>query len=370
MVLNKNIKIKDNDDSLLLNIPNEKDQTCVTDKTKFEKNLNYFHVMDHDEPHFLRRNQIIKAHPEIKKLFVKEPMTAVWVLWIHLFQLYSCFVISHYDFSFPVLLVLSYFIGAVPNHALYALIHDITHFLCFKSVNANKYLGIIANLPQVIPSAVTFGRYHRDHHSNMGDPLHDPDLPTDWEIKFFNTWYKRLLYVCLMPLFYAIRPFFKGAKELSFLEYVNILTCFIYGYCINFFFGYKALIYLITSTLFGLSINPIGGHLIAEHYEFNKGQDSQSYYGWMNYINFNVGIHVEHHDFPNIPWSKLPQVRKIAPEFYDTLPEMKSYSMALYKYVFDDTIGPWSRIAINLKKVWNEESGDYKNDEDIKPKEN
>jgi sphingolipid delta-4 desaturase len=38
--------------------------------------------------------------------------------------------------------------------------------------------------------------------------------------------------------------------------------------------------------------------------------------GWMNIPNLNMGYHIEHHDFPSIPWYNLPKLRAMAPEFY------------------------------------------------------
>lgn len=69
-----------------------------------------------------------------------------------------------------------------------------------------------------------------------------------------------------------------------------------------------------------------------------------SYYGILNLLTFNVGYHVEHHDFPSIPGSKLPEVRKIAPEFYDNLESHSSWSWVIWQYIIDPTVGPYARV--------------------------
>jgi hypothetical protein len=37
---------------------------------------------------------------------------------------------------------------------------------------------------------------------------------------------------------------------------------------------------------------------------------------WFSIATFNLNYHVEHHDFPQVPWKYLPLVAKSAPEFY------------------------------------------------------
>merc|ERR1719252_546021 len=119
-----------------------------------------------------------------------------------------------------------------------------------------------------------------------------------------------------------------------------ILTCF----------GRSALLYLLLSTFFAGSIHPTAGHFIAEHYVMEGVQETYSYYGPLNRLAYNVGFHNEHHDFPNIPWSRLPKVRAIAPEFYDDLPQCKSWPGTILRYIFDDRLSPYSRMKRQPKK--------------------
>jgi len=332
--------------SLLLDMPKEKPKEYSTANPNFDKNYEYFHVMDHDEPHAIRRKQILEKHPEIEELFTRDRTSIYLAIFFNILQFLIVWFLSNIDLSWGNIILVSFLVGALINHALFILIHDITHFTCFQTKLYNQLFGIIANLPQIIPTAISFGRYHADHHAYFGDAVNDPDLPHPSEMKIFNTWYKKLFFICTMPISYALRPYFKKPKLTSFMEALNIVCNFAYGYMIFKYFGIKQLVYLTLGTLMGLSIHPIGAHIIAEHFEFYSGQDTYSYYGWMNYLNFNVGYHVEHHDFPNISWTKLPMVTKIAPEFYENLPQVDSYITVVFKYIFEDSMGPWSRIAL------------------------
>mmetsp|Transcript_5931 Transcript_5931/g.835 ORF Transcript_5931/g.835 Transcript_5931/m.835 type:complete len:100 (+) Transcript_5931:3-302(+) len=91
-------------------------------------------------------------------------------------------------------------------------------------------------------------------------------------------------------------------------------------------------------------MHPAAAHTIGEHYEFVKGQESYNYYGFWNFFNINLGYHIEHHDFPSIPCWNLPQIAKIAPEFYENIPYHTSYCSIIYNYIMDKNIGAYSRI--------------------------
>lgn len=45
----------------------------------------------------------------------------------------------------------------------------------------------------------------------------------------------------------------------------------------------------------------------------------------------------------------LLQVKKIAAEYYDNLPQYNSWIKVLYDFVMDDTISPYSRMKRQLK---------------------
>ena len=109
-------------------------------------------------------------------------------------------------------------------------------------------------------------------------------------------------------------------------------------------FGPKVMLYFLLSTFFAGSIHPTAGHFLAEHYVMEGSTETYSYYGPLNMLTYNVGYHNEHHDFPNIPWTNLPKVKEIAPEFYDNLPQCKSWPGVIFRYIFDDSISPFSRV--------------------------
>jgi sphingolipid delta-4 desaturase len=64
---------------------------------------------------------------------------------------------------------------------------------------------------------------------------------------------------------------------------------------------------------------------------------------------YNVGYHNEHHDFPRIPGSRLPAVRKIAPEFYNNLPQVISWPGTIYNFITFPHMSPWQRYRRPLK---------------------
>jgi len=302
-----------------------------------------------DEPHATRRKLILEAHPEIKQLFTTEPRT-FWI--ITAIFISQCLIsYSMREASWGWLLFVAYVYGGTVNHSLQLAVHELSHNLCWKTQVFNKWTAFYANLVTGFPSSITFQRYHMEHHQFQGVDGVDTDIPTDYEIKFFDCAWKKIVWLFLQPLFYALRPLMVKPKQPTKWEAVNWITQMSFNIAVVYFWGWKSFAYLIAGTLLGLGLHPTAGHFVAEHYELNPGQETYSYYGICNRLNFNVGYHNEHHDFPKIPWSNLPKVRKIAPEFYteDKLMSYTSYVWVMWKYITDPSIGPAARIKRSAK---------------------
>ncbi|EEB16457.1 dihydroceramide desaturase, putative [Pediculus humanus corporis] len=297
-----------------------------------------------EEPHASRRKEILAKYPQIKKLFGYDPKFK----WIVLLMISIQVVLMHLmvNQSWTIILLTAYCIGGVINHSLMLAIHEISHNLAFGHARplANRIFGMFTNLVIGFPFSVTFKIYHLEHHRYQGDEKLDTDIPTYLEAKLFCTTFGKFVWLFFQPLFYALRPIFTYPKSPTTLELINVVIQLIFDVFVYYYFGGKVLAYLTIGSLLAMGLHPVAGHFISEHYMFKKGFETYSYYGPLNWITFNVGYHNEHHDFPAVPGSLLPEVKKIAPEYYDNLPQHNSWTGVLYDFVMDPDIGPYARI--------------------------
>ncbi len=308
------------------------------------------------EPHRTRTREILKAHPEVKKLITKNPMTFVWILACVSLQIGMAYLVK--DQAWWVILAAAWCIGAFPTHTLFVCIHETAHNLVFKKPAMNVLAGIIANFPSLAPTAISFKNYHLKHHAYQGVHELDADLPDFWEAKLINNYFiGKAIWLLLFPFFQAIRTI--RCIELAVIDrYVvaNIVFQIAFDALIVYTMGWAALGYLGASFMFSVGLHPLGARWIQEHYlVLDKNQETYSYYGSLNGINMNVGFHNEHHDMPSVPWNNLPKLKAAAPEFYDHLKYHTSFTKLFFTFLFSQEVGLYSRIvrkergSLNLK---------------------
>ncbi len=311
------------------------------------------------EPHVSRRKEILKKYPEIKDLFGPNPrLKYTSVLWIiidvfiglNIHKLFDLGLSSFAEWS--IFIAVTYFIGATIAHAMFLAIHEITHFMAFKDKAPNNILAFFINIPIIFPYAMSFKYYHNMHHYSQGKEGVDADIPLKGEALVFKGFFGKFIWYVTQIFFYAFRPMFVKKLPMDFWTILNwVVTICTTSLLIYFTYGignhWYGMFYFLLSLLFAGGLHPSSGHFISEHYVFDEGQETYSYYGPLNLVNYNVGYHNEHHDFPNISGRYLPKVREIASEYYDNLHSYNSWVAVIWEFLTRKDVTLFSRTKRN-----------------------
>lgn len=302
-------------------------------------------MSNENEPHKLRRTEILKKYPEIRGLMGHDPHTK-WICFVIVF--FQMFLsISLHNTNTITYILTMYFMGATMTQSLFLAVHESSHNLIFKSSYGNKLFSLFLNIPIVIPFSIAFRHYHLDHHKHQGVDGIDTDLPTNLEVLLVTNSFTKFLWMSFQIVVYALRPIIYSNNPIkySLILFLNILFQLSINFLILYFYGLKPLVYLLLCVLVAGGLHPCAGHFLSEHYNFTDvDQETFSYYGKLNILTWNVGYHNEHHDFPFIPGSRLPILKKIAPEFYNNLVTCDSWSFSIYNYITDQKMGPFCRV--------------------------
>lgn len=296
--------------------------------------------------HPQRAREMIKKYPEIRQLMGHYPLTFLYASLMFTFQMFVAFSFAKYDVSWWLIVPASYLVGAVIHHAFFVIIHEAAHNLIFKATWANKAAGIFCDICQMVPASISFRFFHLIHHSNMGEYDMDADLSHVKEADLVgDSFFKKCLWYLFFLVVEALRPI-RLRKKLPIDGW--LIASFLIIIAANYFMytlvGPEAWGYLMLSTLFSVGLHPVGARWIQEHYIYAEGQQTYSYYGPLNKVSFNVGFHNEHHDFFRIPWIRLPQLKKLAPEYYDSLYAHQSWSGLLWNFLTNKEVTLYSRI--------------------------
>jgi sphingolipid delta-4 desaturase len=304
-----------------------------------------FRVSPHPEPHHARTRAILRAHPEVRELIGRNPWSfAIIVAGVGI-QLTLARLLA--GAPWWGLVATAWLFGAFVNHAMYVMIHEATHDLILPRRWQNRMAGILADTINVVPASVSFRSYHLKHHVHQGVYDLDADLPSRWEARLIGSGPPgKALWLLFFPLFQVTRPpRLRAIRFLTAWTVVNWAVALAADVAVYTLWGPGALAYLLASFFFSVGLHPLGARWIQEHYLTDDPQETYSYYGGANRVAMNVGYHNEHHDFPSVPWSRLPRIKAMAPEFYEDREYHGSWTGLLLRFVFDRELSLFSRMT-------------------------
>jgi len=331
-------------------------------------------VSDDQKPdavwHRERARAMLRTHPEMKQLFGRAPSTAIWCVLFAGLQLGLAAAVAFAPW-WAVILV-AYTAGAWLNVVLFQLAHECNHCLVFKKPSWNRWLFTLTSLPMFLSGHHTWWLEHLVHHNDLGAKK---DFITRRRTFFLLSRYLSPLIVpfsIIMLITQVLRSALglvcyvfgslvrgrlqPGPRTLAILTDNHLVSGYqkegfslwAVGYplvnlavCAGLWWlgGWKPVAYLLLSQAFMTGfLHPLmlGIVLAISHFHGRDHyQPSASHYGpLMNRLMFNVGYHVEHHDIAGIPWFRLPRMRRIAPEFYNDLDQIHSYTWLGLRFAF------------------------------------
>jgi len=303
-----------------------------------------FVVTDRPNPHTQRAKEIVKRHPEVRRHFGPYPLSGAYIASIVAFQIAFAYQLRVAGWMWVI--ACAYAIGAFASHALFVLIHEATHNLIVKGSVPNRLFGILCNVGQGFPSAMSFRTYHRLHHSHLDEYAYDADLAFDWEARWVgNSPLRKALWLFLFSAIEIVRPLRVERPYTDKWIIGNTVTIVASDALIWAICGPHGLVYVLLSTIVGIGLHPLGARWVQEHYTFHEGQETYSYYGVLNALTFNIGYHNEHHDLVKVPWVHLPKIKAMAPEFYEPLQAHRSLTRVLLQFLFDPKLTLFARIT-------------------------
>lgn len=273
--------------------------------------------------HAARRDLVRKRHGAIESLEQPDPRTAtvaVAVATTHLVVAVWAGTLQ----SWTGYLLTAWLVGGTCAQHLFLATHELTHNLVFAGGDLwNNLMAIALNTVVPIPYAMTFRKYHAWHHTHLSIDDRDPDLPTAVEARVFGGTLGKLAFCAAQGLLYAVRPLVVRPLPPTPWEVVNGLAVLVADAVLVRTFGWGALGYLLLSIVLGTGIHPLSSHHLTEHFVFERTPVRETYSRYFagshpvwDTLTVGVDRHVEHHDFPKVPWRRLSELRRAAPTLY------------------------------------------------------
>ncbi|MEW6687603.1 MAG: fatty acid desaturase [Pseudomonadota bacterium] len=324
--------------------------------------------------HIEIRRQVLAAHPEAAALAGPDPrgaLAALLILGVHWTALWA---VS--QTSVLVVFLAAFFFGQVVIHSAGALVHETAHRLVFRDSRAKLAFDLLLEtITTSFARQLTYQHEHvSTHHPYLGN--YERDYEHEDACRFaarraFRARHPRAqrlltaaeLLVHMLPFGFLAAdriflPFYRRASGRAVTDRsrdigssrapaserclfiavslaVNVFLFFAFG-----FLGWLYQVWSLSLFLGKAGVTNLGQSL-AEHPGDDEQIPTRSTYWWGNAILFNTGYHHEHHTFPDVAWSRLPRLKRLAPEAFDVAGR-RSYLRCWWDHV-KEAFGP-SRV--------------------------
>jgi sphingolipid 4-desaturase/C4-monooxygenase len=270
--------------------------------------------------HKRRQRAILTEHPRVKKLYGNDRRTQYFAYAVIALQVGLAWWVRG---SFARAVALGCTFGPFVDAAALCFIHEATHMLVFATPMYNRLIGIVTNCIMIMPISEIFKQHHSAHHKNLGDDSYDVDVPTAFEVRLVgNSPLRKALWLTCNMLILPVRSLARLGAVTDRYLIANWVACVAFGLA-SFAYSRATFLYLLLSMVNSQGLHPANTRQVQEH--MFDGDDATrapaelraptySYYGIQNMVQLNVGWHLEHHDFPFIPWTRLPALHAMAGE--------------------------------------------------------
>lgn len=318
--------------------------------------------------HTQRRRAITHAHPELKKITpLPTDIYTVMMVTLLLLHLGVGIIVAAYlptDTLWLWTIVLAATVGAFCMFILQQLTHEASHIKYGRRQVAPALLADLVAGSSGPGYTIYYFKAHLPHHAKTGDE-YDPDLNYHAEWANPPRWLARsrlgrFLWLTLFGLFtfeILALEHITGRVHRPRITIRNIPLLLVmlgkYGFMALTFWlgGIWCFLYFRLAAGFSLGAfgHPYGGFWLMQHAAKarNGYQPTMSYGGsriW-HWLNLGELYHVEHHDFPWIPFTRIAAVRRIAPEYYRPLHVVPSVWRLTWEWLSHTDGSPWSDIA-------------------------
>jgi len=307
--------------------------------------------------HQRRRKAIQEEFPEVLKLIGSDSRTQYYAYALVIIQASLAYMVKD---SFLAAITLGFTLSPYMDFAVLTLIHEVSHSLVFSYPLYDRLLGIFTNVVFMAPVSEVFRQHHNMHHSYLGDVHKDVDVPGKREMKAIgNSPILKTLWLILSVFILPIRSMKKLPVHWSMMMVLNWVVCLSFTFFVL-YTSKPAFVYLILGMVLSQSMHPANARQVQRHIKVysseNDGKKDDadtplherklntfSYYGGLNFLTLNVGFHVEHHDFGNVAWTRLPELRRIAGEKW--YPSNNAYKSRGFREIFAFISNPKISLA-------------------------